>query len=630
MRINPLYKLLLLTCGFLWAGVQEVSAQCATPISSFPYNEDFESTNGGFLPGGSFSDWTWGTPAKAVITGAANGNKCWITGGLTGGAYNNSESSTLTSPCFDFSSLVNPQISFSVFWETEKKFDGANLQYSTDQGATWLLLGSSSDNSCTASNWYNNGSVTYIGNQNGWSGNIQPTVGSCQGGSGSGQWVTASHDLSFLAGQPKVLFRFRFGAGTTCNSYDGFAIDDINIAERLPNSGDFLFSCTSSHDVTFNSSASACASTYAWDFDDIASGANNSSTLPFPTHSFVSPGVHNVTLTISYAIGAPVVVQHPVTIMDLSILPLLQIFCNGDKTAAIVANVNGGSGPFFYSWNTTPPQTTALLQNIGAGTYTVTVNAADACSNTASYTVTEPTALNVGITVKDASCNKNNGSITASVSGGTSPYSYLWSDGSSNAALTGIGPGTYWVSVTDNNGCNLIKDNIPVINSAASVIVNLGPDLIRCPGQKVILDPGPAFASYLWQDNSTVQTFQPVSTGKYWVTVTNSEGCTGSDTINIRFFCPLVFFPGAFTPNHDGKNDHFGAAGEALSLIRSYRLRVYDRYGQLVFYTTDPYQYWDGTNKGKPYNSGAFAWYAEYTLEGKLPDMQSGTVLLIR
>jgi len=56
-------------------------AQCAVTISNFPYNEDFETSNGNWVAGGTFSDWEWGTPSKPVINAAGSGSRCWIAGG---------------------------------------------------------------------------------------------------------------------------------------------------------------------------------------------------------------------------------------------------------------------------------------------------------------------------------------------------------------------------------------------------------------------------------------------------------------------------------------------------------------------------------------------------------------------
>ena len=268
MRTAIFLRVFLLFFGCLLLSSSVSFAQCGTPINTFPYNEGFELNDGGWITGGTASDWAWGTPSKPVITGAAGGSNCWVTAGLTGSTYNNSENSWLQSPCFDFTSLVYPRISFSVFWETERRFDGASLEYSINNGTTWTLIGSINDNSCTASNWYNNAAVTFLGNTNGWSGNIQPTAGSCLGGSGSSAWLPAWHDLSFLAGLPAVIFRFRFAAGLTCNNYDGFAIDDVVIGEAPANTGDFTYTCGSNRSVDFTSTASPCVSLYTWSFGD--------------------------------------------------------------------------------------------------------------------------------------------------------------------------------------------------------------------------------------------------------------------------------------------------------------------------------------------------------------------------
>lgn len=628
MRKRDFLRLLLLINGCIFIMAPAVEAQCAAPISTFPYTEGFEANDGSWVAGGSFSDWAWGTPAKPVITAAANGLKCWVVAGLSGSSYNNSENSWLQSPCFDFTALVNPEISFSIFWEMERKFDGANMEYSTNSGASWTLLGSTADNSCTATNWYNNASVTYLGNVNGWSGNIQPTAGSCLGGNGSNGWLTARHDLSFLAGQPKVLFRFRFAAGLTCNSYDGLGIDDIKIAEAIPNSGDFTYTCNGNRSVSFTSTAAACVTTYSWDFGDPASGSNSSS-IANPTHIFSAAGTYTVNLTINFASGPSAFVSYTIEILDVNITPLIPIACNGGQTGAIAAIVTGGSGGYNYIWNTIPPQTTFDLQNIGAGTYTVVITSPTACSTSASYSLTEPSAINIVPNINDAGCNKNNGSITATVTGGTSPYFYVWSTGSTATGISNLSPGSYFLNILDANGCPATATNLVINNNATPVTVSLGNDITACPGQRIILNPG-IFSSYLWQDNSSNPTYSVTAAGTYWVTVTNSNGCTGSDTVKVTLECSDLYFPGAFTPNKDTRNDGFGPIGKMLPLVRNYTLRVYDRYGQQVFYSNDPYSRWDGTLKGHAYNTGGFAWFATYNIEGKAPDMQQGTVILLR
>ncbi|RYY65919.1 MAG: hypothetical protein EOO13_16520, partial [Chitinophagaceae bacterium] len=229
-------RLALLTSYFFLFFCNFSTAQpCSLNVASYPYIENFENNDGTWAAFGTSSDWFWGIPGKAVMSSAGEGLKSWFTGGNRFVGYSNGENAWILSPCFDFSSLSNPEISFKVLWETEQRFDGANLQYSLDNGNSWVIVGGlQQNNSCVSVNWYNTNSVTYLGNARGWSGNIQPTSGSCLGGNGSGGWLDARHTLINLAGEPSVRFRFLFGAGTTCNNFDGFGVDDIRIADAAP------------------------------------------------------------------------------------------------------------------------------------------------------------------------------------------------------------------------------------------------------------------------------------------------------------------------------------------------------------------------------------------------------------
>ncbi len=605
----------------------KIIAQCSTPLSTFPYTEDFEATNGSWTVGGTASDWAWGTPSKPVITGAASGSKCWITGGLSISSYNNSENSWLQSPCFNFSSLVHPQISFAVFWETERNYDGASFQYSTNGGSTWVNIGAVNEDTCLAKNWFNNGAVNFLGSP-GWSGNIQSNAGSCLGGSGSNGWLVAKHDLSVLAGAATVQFRFRFAAGATCNNYDGFAVDNIKIDEAPPVSADFTYNCGTNNTIAFTHVASGCPSAYLWDFGDAASGTNNTSALSDPVHIFSAPGIYTVSLTTSFLNNPAITAIHTITILNVAANITNTIKCNGDMNGAATAVVSGGSGSYNYSWNTTPPQTTATANNLGAGTYSVTVSSNGACTITATVILMEPAALNLSANTTDAKCGKNNGSANATVTGGTPPYTYSWSNGANSSSITNLSPGNYSVTVTDGNGCMVTKNNLLVTNINNTVAVSLGKDTVICPGQSFVLSPG-NFASYQWQDNSTASTFTVSSSGLYSVKVTDIDGCIGSASVNVIADCSDIYFPSAFTPDKNGLNDLFGALGN-IGAVKNYSLHVYDRWGKLIFATTNPAERWGGTYKGYAYNTGSFAWFATYNINGGTQKMQKGTITIIR
>ncbi|MEO6488901.1 MAG: gliding motility-associated C-terminal domain-containing protein [Ferruginibacter sp.] len=617
-----LFLLFILTLSCFY---QTALSQCTTPISTFPYNEGFESTDGNWVPSSNIH-WEWGQiNSKPVITAAGAGSKCWIAGGLTGSSYN-SGSSYLQSPCFDLSSLSIPQISFKVFWETERKYDGASIEYSTNGGSSWSVLGSINSNSnCSGQNWFNYAPVNFLGGP-GWSGNIQPTSGSCQGTGGSAGWLTAKHTLSSIAGSNAVIFRFVFAAGTTCNNFDGFAIDDVNIGETPASGADFTYSCSGNNAVTFMSTSAPCKTSVSWDFDDTGSGANNISALDDPSHIFSAAGTYTVTLTTNFTSGPSIVVAKDITVVSVSAL-IDSIDCNGSNAGSVTVSVNP-AGSYSYTWNTNPVAVTPVISNLSAGTYTVIISGTNTCNTSLPVVVTEPAVLDIRPTVTDARCGFNNGSITTIISGGTPPYDYAWSNMAVTPSITSLAPGNYSLLLTDNKGCTAAANNLQVNNVVNNVSVILGADKFICPGQVVVLDPG-IFSSYKWQDNSINRTFSVTQTGIYSVTVTDAGGCTGYGSIKVTVDCPEVYFPSAFTPDGNTTNDGFGALG-SLSTINNYKLDIYGRWGEIVFNTNDPFKKWDGTYKGKLVSTQSFVWIATYSLGSYLPETRRGTVLLIR
>lgn len=603
-----------------------VWAQCTGTISTFPYQENFE-VQGSWLPGGTSSSWVWGSPSKPIITKAGSGQKCWITGGLTTSFYPIGENSFLRSPCFDFTTLTNPQISFKVFWETERRWDGANLQYSTDGGNSWQTLGANNDNNnCTASNWFNYAGVSSL-SADGWSGTIKPTVGSCQGGGGSNGWLTARRSLTALAGKNNVVFRFRFTAGTTCNDYDGFAIDDIVISETPVAQAGFFYNCNAGNTLTFNNTSPLCATSYNWNFGDAASGSNNTSTLENPAHTFSAAGTFLVTLTVTYPGSIIRTATQNINVINATATQVKSVSCKDSANGIAGVTVTGGTGSYTYNWNTTPAQTTATATGLKAGSYAVTVSATNSCTVTSGVTITEPAALSLSLQATNALCGRNDGVVQSFTGGGTTPYQYQWSNGSTTSFIYNLTPGTYSLTLKDANNCTttssaIVKDSVNVIR------LSLGNDTSFCPGTTLTLKPG-TFDQYRWQDNSTNPTYTITKTGKYYVTVTDDDGCTASDTLQVVVDCSDVYFPTGFTPNNDNRNDLFGAVGN-LAALKNYRFEVYNRWGQAVFTTTDAFRKWDGTANGKPVDSGTYVWFAYYNINNNPQRTQKGTVTLIR
>lgn len=189
---------------------------CGAPIT-LPYEESFESDNGSWTASGNLSSWAWGSPAKTVITGASHGTKAWTTGGLSTGTYNANEHSFLVSPCMDFSAANDVVVEFDLWWNIETTWEGAIIQYSTDNGTSWVTIGNAGD----PDNWYNRSDIytSPDGSGEGWSGH---------NANGSGGWITARHAVGALAGAESVKFRFNFAADGYYQ-FDGLAIDRFRV-----------------------------------------------------------------------------------------------------------------------------------------------------------------------------------------------------------------------------------------------------------------------------------------------------------------------------------------------------------------------------------------------------------------
>jgi gliding motility-associated-like protein len=509
------------------------AAQCSSVISTFPYFQDFE-TAPSWTSGGTNSDWAWGTPAHPTINTAGGGTKSWMVGTLTGSFYNYSELSWLESPCFDFSTLNYPWISFKIFWEDEWKYDGMVLQYSLNAGSTWTNVGAFGDPvDCLNDNWYDYGNITWLTSatpKNGWTGRTGATVGSCQGGNGSLGWVNAKHCMSALANLPSVKFRFLFGAGTTCNNYDGIAIDDILIDNAPPNAANFTYACAGANTVSFTNTSAMCPTGYLWDFGD-----GTTSSVQSPSHTYSAPGTYNVMLTASGPCNASNSITIPVSILGVT-TTVTNITCNGANDGTAMATVTGSTGTVNYLW-TPGGQTTLSISSLSAATYTVSVSASGSCSATATAIITQPAVLNASTAVTPVSCfGGNNGTTTVTATGGTSPYTYSWAGGGTSATNSALAAGIYNVTVTDVNNCTTSATSIitqPA--SALSVSATSTPSGCSASGTATaIAMGGTAPYTYSWSPSGgSAALATALSAATYTVSVTDNNLCTSTATTTV-------------------------------------------------------------------------------------------------
>ncbi|HEY6162284.1 MAG TPA: T9SS type A sorting domain-containing protein [Bacteroidia bacterium] len=196
--------------------------------------------------------------------------------------------------------------------------------------------------------------------------------------------------------------------------------------------------------------------------------------------------------------------------------------CGGSVT------LNAGNPGSTYLWSNS--STTQTISVSSSGTYSVTVTAANGCTGTGTVNVTINTAPTVNLGPNITQCGGS-----ATLNAGNPGATYLWSNNATTQTISVSSSGTYSVTVTAANGCTATGSVNVTINTPPTV--NLGPDVTQCDGSVTLdaLNPG---SSYAWSTSETTQTIIAASTGTYSVVVTDANGCTGMDQVNITINIP--------------------------------------------------------------------------------------------
>ncbi|MCB0514433.1 MAG: gliding motility-associated C-terminal domain-containing protein [Chitinophagales bacterium] len=173
-----------------------------------------------------------------------------------------------------------------------------------------------------------------------------------------------------------------------------------------------------------------------------------------------------------------------------------------------------------------------------------------------------------------------------------------------------------------------VSDSVRVSPETANL--SLGDDFYLCDGDVEILNGGTASA-YLWSDGSTGASLSISQPGTYWVEITSASGCMASDTVEVfNQNCCIVQIPTAFTPNGDGLNDLLRPAH--FCNLENFNLKVFNRWGEKIFETSDGSSGWDGFVGGLSAPVGVYMWLVQYNIEedgtNKTINLQGNTTLL--
>lgn len=380
---------------------------------------------------------------------------------------------------------------------------------------------------------------------------------------------------------------------------------------------------------------------WAWDFGGGATPNNFIGQNPGSV-CFNTAGTYTVTLGVTNPFGndteTAIITVNALPTVTATAAPSASV-CAGDPVTLT------GGGATGYGW------TGGVLDGVpftpaASGSYTVTGTDANSCQNTAviNITVTTCVPMVAGFSYNDNICVGDCITFTDTTTG--TPNSWTWDFGGGatpntstdqNPVVCFTSVGTFNIQLTtqDAGGSTSSTTNsisvfgLPTVTATLDTIVDIG--------HEVILDAvGSGPGSYLWTpedgeidcDTCSSTSAYPLVDTDFLVYFTDVNGCKAQDTVFVIVnFVEGIGVPQAFSPNGDGQNDVLFVKGFGIVQMK---FTVYNRYGQMVFETTDQQIGWDGMFNNKEENPGVFVWVLEYTFITGTGGLISGNTTLIR
>lgn len=246
----------------------------------------------------------------------------------------------------------------------------------------------------------------------------------------------------------------------------------------------------------------------------------------------------------------------------LSILSTTDPSCNALSDGSIVPAVTGGTPGYVYSWNSIPVQNDSVAANLPEGSYQLVVVDRNGCIDSITATLTAPEALMLTITPDSVTCfGEMTGVASASVTGGTQPYTYVWSGTTASGPVaSNLGVGVYGLSVIDDNGCNTARE-VTIFGPDELTLEVIGTDLLCYGGSDgtglAIPAGGTPPYSYLWSSGDMTNNPRALEAGTWTVNVTDDRGCTIDGEISLiepdSLILQIVEFVGAFCDLPNGE-----------------------------------------------------------------------------
>lgn len=311
---------------------------------------------------------------------------------------------------------------------------------------------------------------------------------------------------------------------------------------------------------------------------------------------------------------------------------------NCAQTSGLIGyTTTGGTLPLTVTLDNASPltQPQGTYTGVAIGAHTVQVTDSNGCTATIDTAIAQLDFAAGEVVWTNVSCfGAADGTADVVVTQGTPPYQYFINGTPTILPASNLAPGSYSLLVTDANGCS---DTLTFdITEPPLFEIDLDSVITIFLGQEVTLEPTYTDepVSFAWIppyglncDNCPTPVASPDSSTLYNLTATNGNGCTAQASVLVDVLGHVIYIPNVFTPNNDLLNDEFRVYGQGFA---DFEFKIFDRWGELIFRTTDVYRGWDGTFKGVLMPPGTYVYTCNYRFFGGYEQLQIGSVLLLR
>lgn len=327
-------------------------------------------------------------------------------------------------------------------------------------------------------------------------------------------------------------------------------------------------------------------------------------------------------------------VSEPSNPLDV-VTTVIQPSCFEYSDGSIELTITGGTTPYTVQWGNQNEiilnNPSELLGGIEDGEYLFVVTDRNNCVEELLVTVDQPDTLDIASVVQDVSCfDGTDGEIDVTVTGGTMPYDYAWSNTATTEDLTGLTANEYGLTLTDDNGC--VFEETITVDQASEILITSEIAELSCIDQSdgaiyVQTVGGTMPYDWLWSNGEFTESIENLEGGQYQLTITDDYGCQRSfDFIIAETNAECLVIPNTFTPNGDNYNDTWIL--ENMDLYPDAEINVFNKWGNLIHQSKGAYTPWDGTHLEN--DLPAEVYYYIIRLNNGLNNQYTGTITIVR